>query len=641
MLKIFRNIPFVRFSFALGAGIYCANFIKHPISGYLYLSLAVVFILLLLVVMVPAIYQKYKNRWLPGFSLFCLLFLLGILLHDHAKPSIITGEYKVKGIGIVHDADETVSGYYRFYIQPVKVVTPDSLSIEDGDMWQIFVPPNDTLQSIPASLGDKVLFETVLRGHDPPTNPASFDYGQYLFRLGVSGSGFVKSNEFEVLAKGRLSGISHELRRVREQTRQVYIDYDISGDNLQVLSALTLGMRKELSREVKNWFIRSGAVHILAVSGLHVGIIFLFLNALLSSFLPRRSFVKMLVVVLVLIFFALLTGGAPSVVRAVVMLSVIQVGNYFNRKGNIYNLLGVSAFIILLIQPMSLFHAGFWLSHLAVAGIVTFFPIFRKWYAGGNLFVRGIGDLAAVSFSAQIATFPLSVYLFKAFPSYFLLTNFMILPLVAPILISAKLLIIFSQVPFLASMFAGVLNGILDFMNAMVKWLDGLPSAYIEGFWLGGLTMVFLYLFLSAIMLWYHTRLRFLFKFSLLSLLGVLIILNFEYWQKQNTNALVVFDIGRNNPVGIIKEGKGVLFADNEMSDRDISFGSSGFFTKHALDVDRREIACFSDSKSKVSVFPVAGGCYIGVGAMNVDSLQKNESSQINILGVILMVDVD
>ncbi|HKK67276.1 MAG TPA: ComEC/Rec2 family competence protein, partial [Bacteroidales bacterium] len=442
------------------------------------------------------------------------------------------------------EADITISGYYRFTVEPLEIHSGHSVPLAHDDRWQVIVEPADSIELLPAREGNIVCFKTELSGHSAPTNPVSFDYGKYLFRQGISGTGFVKKDNFKVLPGGGLHGVLGQIKEMRHQTRQVYQENGIEGEELQVLSALTLGMRHELDDEVKERFVHSGAIHVLAVSGLHVGIVFIFLNLLLNTFLPARSFIRMLIVVAVLTFFALLTGAAPSVFRAVVMLSVIQVGNYFNRNGNIYNLLGISAFIILLVQPLSLYHAGFWLSHLAVAGIVTFYPIFRRFYAGGNIFVRGIGDLAAVSLSAQLGTFPLSIYLFRAFPSWFLLTNFLILPLVAPILVLTKLLVAFSGIPFVASMISGLLVEMLGFMLGMVEWLDTLPAAYIQGLWMAPLTMVLLYLFIGSIMIWESTRLRMFFKLSLLCLLGVVIMFNYDYWAKRTTNALVVFDTG-------------------------------------------------------------------------------------------------
>ncbi len=352
----------------------------------------------------------------------------------------------------------------------------------------------------------------------------------------------------------------------------------------------------------------------LAVSGLHTGIIFLLVNWLLDLFLPKRNRVRVVIVVGVLVFYALLTGGAPSVFRAVVMLSVIQIGGYSQKTSNVYNLLGVSAFIILLVHPMSLYHIGFWLSHLAVAGIVTFYPVFVKVYSDRNLFVRCLGDLAAVSLSAQIGTLPLSLFTFRAFPTWFLLSNFFVLPLVAPILVLAKLLVVFSEFRFLSLMLAGVLNDLLGFMLGVVEWLDSLPYSYARGLWINELSVWVLYLGIIAFMIWYHTRLRSLLKGTLFLMLIFMIIVHLDYFRKSQTTAFVVFDVKRQNVFGMIESGQGIIIADTTTTDRQIDFACSGFFARNSFNLKRMILSDCWNAKAEAMVCSVGNRQFLVLG---------------------------
>ncbi|MGM0375451.1 MAG: ComEC/Rec2 family competence protein [Bacteroidota bacterium] len=639
--SLLKYIPFLRFVAALALGIYVAVAFECDFSEFFIFSIAAFLFILVGVVFTPGIFKNYRNRWLPGLIFAILLFQTGMLLGTSSLPSRFDREYPVEAIAKVKDAELTGSGYYRFTVKPLTVTANDSPPFRPKDHWQIIVEPDDSAGLSSVQPGDEVMFRTCLSGHRPPTNPSVFNYGQFIFRKGISAIGFVRCEDFERTGRSSIVRIGDRLRNIRNKARRVYRAYGIEGENLQVLSALTLGMQNELSEDVRDRFIHSGAIHVLAVSGLHVGIVFLFLNSLSGLFLPQRSMARLLIVVSGLIFFAMLAGGSPSVFRAVVMLSVVQAGRVYRRGGNIYNLLGVSAFIILLVRPMSLFHVGFWLSHLAVAGIVTFYPIFRRVYAGSKLFIRGPGDLASVSLSAQLGTFPFSVYLFRAFPSWFLLSNFFLLPLVAPVLILAKFLIGFSEFPLLAAMLAGVLDDILGFMNDMVAWLNSLPSAYIQGLWLGGMTMVLLYLLIAVAGLWWHHRNVGFLKQALVLFLAVVLVSGFGYLDKRGTDAFVVFEAGRENVVGVIRKGEGRVYTSDGMNENELAFISSGFFSEHALKTEHRGLFHNVQVNGKIQVFRGPDGLYLVIGEGCVDRVRIEPANWYEVSGVVLAGEVE
>lgn len=640
LLQLFRNIPFVRFAFFLGVGIFFAEYLEKSDLQVTLLVFGIVFILMILSLFAPFVFQKYTHRWLSGALFFIFLAMLGMVLSLSSRANKFEGTQDIVAKARVVEGDITLSGYYLFEVEPLEYSAKEPLLPGSDDLWQIIVEPEDSLSVLPASPGNIVAFKTRLSGHSPNTNPEAFDYGRYLFRKGVSATGFVSLKDFQVVRKSSMTGIKGAIKRMRGKVYQTYREYGVKNEELQVLSALTLGMRQMLDDEVKSWFIHSGSIHVLAVSGLHVGIIFLLVNWLLSLFLTGRSLIKVIVVITVLIFYAILTGGAPSVFRAVVMLSVIQTGIYAQKSGNIYNLLGLSAFIILLVQPVALSHPGFWLSHMAVAGIVTFYPLFHKIYAGRNLFVRSCGDLVAVSLSAQLGTFPLSLFLFRAFPSWFLLSNFFILPLVAPVLVLAKLLVIFSSQSFLASVFSGVLNELLGFMIEVVKWLDSLPFAYVQGLWLGGATMVFFYIVLASLMMWHQFKVRLYFKSALAGTLLILFILNLEYVNKSNADAYVVFDSGRKPLMASIHNGHASLFSDDATTDRQADYLSSGFFSRYALDLRKKSLFSGCDDDFQVEIHPASAGYYIVLGNVNVDRVKIKPQFKNNVQGIILLGDV-
>lgn len=617
-----KRIPFLFFAFTVGLGIWLARFFKEQFLPFSWIPAAFVLLLFLFILLISQFALRFRSRWLPGGCFFLLLLAAGFYLAVFYRPIRIKNSFRVECTARVVEANFTYSGYHSYTVAPLSLKTDTIFNDLSTMKWRLIVEPSDSLLTPSARPGNLVEFRASISGHEKPSNPDTFDYGKYLFRQGISGWGFVEKEHFRIVENSRLTGIRGYMNEMRRKTIEIYRKNGILGEELQVLSALTLGVRGLLDDEIKNWFIHSGAIHVLAVSGLHTGIIFLLINWLLNLFLPKRSRVRVIIVVGVLVFYAMLTGGAPSVFRAVVMLSVIQIGKYSQKSSNVYNLLGVSAFIILLIQPMSLYHIGFWLSHLAVAGIVTFFPVFEKIYSDRKLFVRWLGDLSAVSLSAQIGTLPLSLFTFRAFPTWFLLSNFFVLPLVAPILVLAKFLVIFSEFRFLSLMVAGVLNDLLGFMLGVVEWLDSLPHSYVKGLWINEVSVWVLYFGIIAFMLWHHTRLRSLLKWTLFLMLVFLIVVNLDYYRKSQTTAFVVFDVKRQNVFGLIESGKGIIIADSITTNRQVDFACSGFFARNSFDVKQKFLSECWNTNGEAMVCSVGKRQFLILGNVNVNQLK-------------------
>ena len=196
-----------------------------------------------------------------------------------------------------------------------------------------------------------------------------------------------------------------------------------------VLSALMLGVRTDMSPEILHAYMSTGAMHILAVSGLHVGILYLVLGWCLFFMRGRiLSFLKTLIIVVCIWFYAFMTGFSPSIERAAIMFSILAIARQFSMTANIYNTLAATAFISLVINPMDVFDVGFQLSYLAIIGIVYFSDLCNRWWNPQMLLLSKPWQMLTVSISAQILTLPLTMYYFGQIPIYFLLTNIIAIP---------------------------------------------------------------------------------------------------------------------------------------------------------------------------------------------------------------------
>src|SRR5690606_17140896 len=288
-------------------------------------------------------------------------------------------------------------------------------------------------------------------------------------------------------------------------------------DAAAVASTLILGYRADLSREVLNAYAATGTMHVLSVSGMHVGILFFFLDFMLKWMNKRKSLriLKTLLLLAIIWLYALITGFSAAVCRAALMLSFVIVGKAIHRRTNTYNLLAISAVMLLIYNPYFLLDVGFQLSYLAVAGLIYFYSnIYHAFYVE-NFFAAKTWSCISLSLAAQLATFPLSMYYFHQFPFYFLLSNlFIILPTVV-IMYSGLL---FALLPLDAfSTFTGwILERTISFTNSVLAVIENLPLSVISSIWINPWEYVLLYLLIFLLFFSFTLKKKLLTGFSLL-----------------------------------------------------------------------------------------------------------------------------
>jgi competence protein ComEC len=221
-------------------------------------------------------------------------------------------------------------------------------------------------------------------------------------------------------------------------------------DELAVASAIMLGYRDYMNADIVQAYASSGALHVLSVSGLHVGVLFLALQFLLQWMDKYRQlkWVKVLLVLAVMFFYAVLTGLSPSVLRAVVMFSFFVIAKAINRDNNMYNVLGISCLLLLFWNPYLITEVGFKLSYLAVLGIVVLYPILQPLLTFKNKLLKGAWSITCLSIAAQIATFPISLYYFHQFPNLFLISNLIIIPASDFVLYLGMLICVTFKIPY-------------------------------------------------------------------------------------------------------------------------------------------------------------------------------------------------
>ena len=308
---------------------------------------------------------------------------------------------------------------------------------------------------------------------NPPLNPHQFNYKKYLEGLGISHQLRLDSSNHIVLdsLSSTFYGIAASFRN--KIIAKLHIA-NFGDEELGIIQALLLGQRHDISEETYNNYKNAGAVHILAVSGLHIGILLLLLQFLLRplEYLPKGKTLKLIVIVILLWGFAFLAGLSASVIRAVTMFSFVAYALYLNRPGNTFNILALSMFFILLVvNPLLLFQVGFQMSYAAVFAIVWIYPLLQKLSYPKNWFVRKIWQLLSVSVAAQLGVLPISLFYFHQFPGLFFISNLLIVPFLGLILGMGILVIILALFDFLPDVLVKAYNFLIGLMNETIAWV--------------------------------------------------------------------------------------------------------------------------------------------------------------------------
>lgn len=357
--------------------------------------------------------------------------------------------------------------------------------------------------------GDEFLFEASVQ---PFRNmeDSEFDYVTYMYDLGFSGSTYVPRTSWALTGKVD-SSPKIMAQRCRQQILDFYRSLGFDDTEYSILAALTVGYQDAMSDDLKQSFRTTGTVHVLSVSGLHVGIIYLMIGFCLS-FIHRSSRfyrIKPVVVIILLWGYAFITGLSPSVTRASLMLSAYCVAEVFNRKNDPFNALYIAAFFILLYNPFTFFHIGFQLSFLSVLSILYLLPKAENLIHVKNKYLRRIWQMFLLSCVAQLATFPLCLYYFGTFPTYFFVTNLLIVPLVTLIIYSFGLVVIAKLLSYVFFGFSDylfivpveILKFLLKILVECVSFFENLPFALIEGAKISFLQFVLLVVAISTILI--------------------------------------------------------------------------------------------------------------------------------------------
>ena len=416
---------------------------------------------------------------------------------------------------------------------------------------------NMNKQSVKTNLkvDDVVLSYKPLQEINKALNPNEFDYRTFLKKKGIYRKLNLKNGEFIQIDHGKktLKGYASQLRtKINNELKK----YNFSPNGLAIINAILLGQRNDISKDLFESYKNAGAIHILAVSGLHIGIILLFLNLL---FQPLERFkngkiIKLFFVVSSLWIYAFIAGMSASVIRAVTMFTAIAIGWMSDRPSNVKNSLIVSIFFLLLFHPLFLFDVGFQLSYIAVFSIVLLQPILSKLWQPKLKLANYFWQLLMVSFAAQLGILPLSLYYFHQFPGLFFISSLVIIPILGIIIGLGIVVILLALTQILPQFFANIYGFIISLMNRFVNFISHQETFIFHDIYFSLILLIAFYLFLISTI---HFSLKQTSQKLVIVLITIVLIqISFIYEKinDQKSNELVIFHQTKNSFIAIKKQ---------------------------------------------------------------------------------------
>ena len=446
--------------------------------------------------------------------------------------------------------------------------------------------------------GDLIAFPLPIGEVSAPKNPEEFDYRDYLFRKGITGQIYLKADDWVDLEANKANPLYAFSYRFRDVLLRSLQRCGLDGNEFGVAAAILLGYDDSLPAEVRQNYVAAGSMHILCVSGMHVGIIYL-LASLLLSFLNRKKWqktFKQLLLLALIWFYAMIAGLSPSIMRSALMISFVIFGELLHRKGFAINSIAASALVLLCINPNNLFEIGFLLSYVAVVGIVLLQKPIYGWFCFKNKLLDKVWEITAVALAAQFATMPFTLFYFHQFTVYFWLSNLFMTPISFVVIMGGMILLLVSWIPYINVAVGYLVWGAVYLMNTLIAWVESLPLSIIKGIYINGMEFTMLLLLFLFVILLVTTRRRGFFIAMLSAALLFVFSVTIRQYKVEKQDEIVFYSLRKHTAVDFVKGNQHVLLCDTALvaDESTIDYSLKGNWAKCGLS-SRPEIV-FTDN---------------------------------------------
>ncbi|MEM9000172.1 MAG: ComEC/Rec2 family competence protein [Bacteroidota bacterium] len=469
--------------------------------------------------------------------------------------------------------------YYRRYL--VKAMSIDHQKVTGTLLL------NSPLDIENLQIDDELVVVGTISSIAAPRNPHQFNYKSHLEKKGIYHQIHTHTGRYLKAPQPAMTvfGIAQQYR---QQLIEKLQKESFGKNELSIIQALLLGQRNDISAETYTNYKDAGAVHILAISGLHIGIFLLLLQFFLKP-MERIRYgkpLKLVLIVALLWAFAFLSGLSPSVVRAVTMFSFLAYALHLNRPTNTFNTIALSMFFILLVNPLFLFQVGFQMSYAAVFSIVWLHPKLQRFWYPDHRLARKIWQLFSVSIAAQLGVLPISLFYFHQFPALFFISNLLIVPFLGILLGFGILVLLLTSFGILPKFLALTYNFMIGAMNTVVEWVAQQESFVFRDISFDGVQLTIAYFLIIALV---HACSRPNFRNIAFTMAGVITLQSWALYQQvqlrknetvvvahQTANSILIHQKGNHLQVYSTKENKAdQIISDYKIAERIVTIAHS------------------------------------------------------------------
>ncbi|MFM6925981.1 MAG: ComEC/Rec2 family competence protein [Ferruginibacter sp.] len=555
-IPIWKEAPFIRLLLPLIAGILLQWYLE--ISLPVIVTALILFGTIFMLLSVLPIAWRFKTQAVLGFSIQLLICAAGAWLTWHQDVQHHKnwyGNYYKDSSYLVVRIDEPLVEKNKSYKADgvVENVVQDGKAVAAAGKLLLYFSKDSIGTRL--KYGDRIIIHKALQRIKNSGNPGAFNYQRYAAFQGIFHNVFLKDKDW-VLLKG---GSKNRFKQFIFSARVYILDVlqqsmDSTKDEQGIAEALLIGYTNDLDKDLVQAYSNTGVVHIIAISGMHLALIYLMLVWIFAKIpvINKSKWLQLFLILACLWLFSILTGASPSVLRAAVMFSFIAVGKSFFKETSIYNSLAASAFVLLCYNPYFLWAVGFQLSYLAVLSIVIFQkPIYNCIYLK-NKWLDKAWQLMAVSVAAQLLTFPVCIYYFHQFPNLFLVSNMIAVPLSGLILYAEIGLVVFSWIPYVALYAGKLVAALVGLMNKIILWINELPFAVWDKIPATVLSTWLLYAVVAGLGAWLLLKQKKYFNMALIALFAFLSQAFYNNWQISKQQKLIVYNVSRYKAIDFI-----------------------------------------------------------------------------------------
>ncbi len=550
-----KRLPFLRLTIALATGIIVQWYFIVALKAIIVFT-SIVLILLVVFCGLP-ISKQFLLRWVRGVLMLILFFEVGMIATWRQNIHNITkwyGKNYLAGNEVVLTIREPLVEKTNSYkaLAEVSGVYKNSEWISSTGYVLLYFKKVSAKPAL--DYGSQIVFNKSIQQIQKSGNPAALNYNRYCLFQNITGQAFLSTNEYKILQSKNGGAFQKLLFTVRDWALRTLKQNIHSPKELGIAEALLIGYRNDLDKDLVQAYSNTGVVHIIAISGLHIGVIYSALLMFFSLFKSSKAkrIIEPLIILSLIWLFTLIAGAAPSVLRAAVMFTFILAGKFLGKTGNIYNTLAASAFVLLFLNPFYLWDIGFQLSYTAVFSIVIFFSSVKGLLYFRNRFLRWLWQLCAVSLSAQIFTLPLVIYHFHQLPLLFLVSNLFIVPLSGVVLFAELILFCFSWWHTSASLIGMLTEICIKWMNDFIEHINKLSFSVWDGLHISIMQLAIKFVAISFLSFWMFSKKTKNLVTALSFIMMFFILRDADILQHKTQQKLIVYNVPKQTAVDII-----------------------------------------------------------------------------------------